>query len=229
MELTYKGVMHCERCGDTGLVDVVRDGREMMRYCECHARRKALLALRRSGMEDSVAQFRFDNFRTEQEFQRLMLDKCRRFLAQDARRFLYIGGQSGCGKTHLGTAVCTELLGRGLELAYVTFPALMNELKSRVNDEGYAQTVQQYGTVPVLYIDDFMKFEPTKADIAHAFEVVNLRAVGGRLTVITSERELDEIVAADEALGGRIRQMCGEFAVGVARAPGRNWRLSNPA
>ena len=225
MALSYGTVLHCERCGDTGLVDIVADGRAMMARCECDARRKTLLALKRSGMEKSVEQFRFDNFCTEQAFQRLMKERCERFLAQDEQRFLYIGGQSGCGKTHIGTAVCAALLARGVEMAYITFPALMNELKSRVNDEDYAQTVRRYGTVPLLYIDDFMKFKPTQADIAHAFEVINLRVVNDRITVITSERELDEIVAADEALGGRIKQMCGEFAVGIGRGEGRNWRL----
>lgn len=225
MELNYKTVLHCEKCGDTGLVDVERDGRRLFAYCECDPRRKSLLALKQSGLAASVARYTFDSFVAEQEFQRYMKDKCQRFLEQDDCRFLYIGGQSGCGKTHLGTAVCTALLGRGMELAYITFPALMNELKSRVNESDYAQTVQRYGAVPVLYIDDFMKFEPTKSDIAHAFEVINLRVVNDRATVITSERELDEIVRIDEALGGRIKQMCGEFAVGIACAAGRNWRL----
>ncbi|MEL7603198.1 MAG: hypothetical protein AAGU77_08580, partial [Bacillota bacterium] len=127
MELNYNTVLHCEKCGDTGLVDVVRDGRAMMRYCECDPRRKTLLALKQSGLDKSVARYTFESFVTEQDFQRHMKDRCLKFLEQDGSRFLYIGGQSGCGKTHLGTAVCAALLGRGMRLAYVTFPALMNE------------------------------------------------------------------------------------------------------
>lgn len=225
MELNYKTVVHCDLCNDTGLVNVERDGRQLMAYCVCDARRKTMLRAKRSGMDDSMAQFRFDNFAVGQDFQRTMMDKCRRFLEQDDRRFLYIGGQPGCGKTHIATAVCTALLDRGNEMLYVTFQELMNEMKSLVNESEYAQTVQRYGTMPLLYIDDFMKFEPTKSDIAHAFEVINLRMLKRKLTVITSERGPDEIVAIDEALGGRIKQMCGEFAIGIERAPGRDWRL----
>ena len=225
MEMSYKTVMHCERCGDTGLVDVVVDGRALLARCECDARRKTLLALKRSGLEDSVERFRFDNFETGQDFQKRMATVCRRFIGQTERRFLYIGGQSGCGKTHLGTAVCAELMGQGLRTAYTTFQLLMNELKRRVNEDDYAETLSRYGGVPVLYIDDFMKFEPTKSDIAHSFELINLRVIQNRITVITSERSLDEVTAIDEALGGRIKQQCGEFAFSVGRAPGRNWRL----
>ena len=58
-----------------------------------------------------------------------------------------------------------------------------------------------------------------------AVEIVNLRVLGERTTVITSERTVAHIVDIDEALGGRLTQMCGEFAVTIAPAPGRNWRL----
>jgi DNA replication protein DnaC len=70
-----------------------------------------------------------------------------------------------------------------------------------------------------------MKFKPSESDVKHTFELINMRLIRQDITIITSERSLSEIMGIDEALGSRIKQMCGEFTINIAKKDGRNYRL----
>ena len=211
----------------------------MLRYCECHGIRKSMIALKRSGLADSIEQYRFDNFRTDEPFQKAMYDKCKGFIAQKDSRFLYIGGQPGCGKTHICTAICGDYIKRGAQTIYTTHQMLLQELKRNAVDDEYNEVLDKYGTVPVLYIDDFFKpiyevnrrtgerkrMPPSAADVKHTFEVINMRLVKNLITIMTSELYLDEIMDIDEALGSRIKQKCGAaYVVDIAYKGERNYR-----
>ncbi|NLT98301.1 MAG: ATP-binding protein [Christensenellaceae bacterium] len=223
--LTMRNVMHCEVCQDSGFEVVMEDGRPVAKYCACLPRRRTLYYLKKSGLEGVLERCRFDNFQTGEEFQRRMLELCRGFVEQDERRMLYLSGCTGAGKTHLGFAVCGHFLSRGRGVIYRSYQQLMNEMKSALNSDAYEELLRDYGRADVLYIDDFMKYPPSAADIRHSFELINRRVMTQGVTVITSEQPLDAVIGYDEALGGRIRQQCGEFALYVAPGPGRNWRL----
>ncbi len=231
MEIEYEKVMHCDLCSDTGLrLDKV-DGVVVSTRCKCHNKRLILIALYKSGFYDEetgesvLDTMRFDNFDRDQDFQRAMYDLCQRFINQTESRFLALMGQSGAGKTHLATAVCGHYINKGADTIYTTFKKLMIEMKDKVTDDAaYGEVLRKYGGASLLYIDDFMKSAPTKADIDHSFELINLRVVSGKITIITSERSLDEIIGIDEALGGRVKQKCGEFAMNIVKKEGRNYR-----
>ena len=226
MELTFENAVHCDKCNSKGHKIVTVDGRRMLAECECKAQRHSLLALSKYGAEDAISRFRFDNFEAEEDFQKGMLQLCRDFIAQDESPFLYISGQTGTGKTHLGNAVCGHFIAGGRNTLYNTFFELMGEMKSAVNDdEAYRDVLNRYGHAEVLYIDDFMKFKPTEADLKHAFELINRRVMRRGITVFTSEKPLEEIIELDEALGGRIKQLCGRFCLCIGKKEGRNWRL----
>ena len=225
MELTFANAVHCDKCNNTGLVPVVVDGRDMYARCACDAKRRSLIGLSKYGAADAISRFRFDNYETAEAFQKGMLQLCRDFIAQDENPFLYISGQTGTGKTHLGNAVCGHFIADGQKTLHNTFFQLMSEMKSAVNDEAYRDVLNRYGQAEVLYIDDFMKFQPTEADIKHAFELIDLRVLRRGITVLTSEKPLEDIIGIDEALGGRIKQMCGRFCLCIDKKEGRNWRL----
>lgn len=230
--VTYENVMDCKKCNNSGWVITRRDknGDFGGGRCDCHSQRMAFIAIEKSGLKESFAIYRFNNFECRENFQTDMYNTCQKFLNQDKegkKEFLFLGGQKGSGKTHVGTATCRALIGRGKKLFYVTHLSLMNEFKANINSEEYTDVLSKYSDVDVLYIDDFMKFEPTKSDIAHSFELINRRTVSGKTTIITSERMLDEIIEIDSALGGRIKQRCGMFVISIARKPGRDWRLKD--
>ena len=83
----------------------------------------------------------------------------------------------------------------------------IKELKSTVNDyENHKNLMKKYRETKVLYIDDFFKTGkekdgislPTATDIQIAYINENL------ITIISSERSIDDIFNIDEAIGGRI-------------------------
>lgn len=90
----------------------------------------------------------------------------------------------------------------------------IKELKSTVNDyENHKNLMKKYRETKVLYIDDFFKTGkekdgislPTATDIQIAYDILNYRYINENLiTIISSERSIDDIFNIDEAIGGRI-------------------------
>ena len=109
------------------------------------------------------------------------------------------------------------------------------ELKSMVNDaEAYQTRMNRLKNVDVLYIDDFFSgkkerngetITPTAADVRLAREILNHRYVNGQTTIISSEWYSMEVFEIDNALGGRIVEMCGPHCLNIKRSPEKNYRL----
>ena len=89
--------------------------------------------------------------------------------------------------------------------------------------EEYQSRIRPFKTVPVLYIDDFLKGGHTEADLRLAFEILNARYNDSSLrTIISSEMSLFDVLGLDEATGGRIYERAKGY---VIEAPKENWRL----
>jgi hypothetical protein len=67
---------------------------------------------------------------------------------------------------------------------------------------------------------------PTTADINLAFEILNDRYNSGRITVLSSERRIGEILDIDAAVGGRIYEMAtpGGYALNIKDDAKKNYR-----
>ena len=101
--------------------------------------------------------------------------------------------------------------------------------KAVVNDaEEYGRIVDKLKTVSVLYIDDLFKVgkgeKPTVGDVNLAFEIINFRyADPAKVTVISSERTIGDILSIDEATGSRIYERTKDFYIPLTDA--ENWRM----
>ena len=196
------------------------------RECHCMARRRALRHLEQSGLGDMLARYTFESWQTPERWQAKVLE--------EAKGWFVTTGRSGTGKTHLCTAICGELLQRGLPVRYMLWRDVAARAKAVVNDaEAYGQIVDPLKKVKVLYIDDLFKMgrgsggaaKPTVGDINLAFEVINARYNdSGKITLISSEISISDIMDIDEAIGGRIYE--GAKAGAYLDLSGRqNWRL----
>ena len=81
----------------------------------------------------------------------------------------------------------------------------------------------------MLYIDDFLKCGknevPTKADTDVALEILMARYnQPDKLTVISTERSISELLELDEALGSRIYERSKGFCLRNTGTD-KNWRL----
>ena len=215
---------NCSKCNNKGVIEYITDDwDESCKVCECMKIRACYQAMDRSGIDQAmIERFSFDNFSEMQEYQTRMKHPAMRYAASDLTRWFYIGGQSGAGKTHLCTAIAKYLLGHGHEVKYVLwhdFARKTKALKYRI--EEYDAYIKEVAHAEILYIDDLFKAD--KSTDA-AFELLNMRYMARKPTIISSEMFVSDISKMDEALGSRINEMSKGFCVLVNHDSSRNYR-----
>lgn len=223
------GGIDCPECGNKGyIVWKDEDGVTLhQRECKCMNVRRSMRNIRTSGLADMLTRYTFDSYQAVDEATARAKQTAERFAEAD-EGWLYIAGRSGCGKTHLCTAICKVLIEKGKRVHYSIWRDDATELKSLITDsEAYQEKIRKLKEVNVLYIDDFFKVrngaKVTDAEVNLAFEIINYRYNDiKKRTIISSEHPLPEILDMDEALGGRIYERCKSFNI---KAPSQNWRL----
>jgi len=215
----------CPICENTGFLHRKDErGCILIRECECMVVYRNKLRLKRSGLVKVIDAYTFDKYKTAYSWQKSIKEIALKFLEQSEKWF-YIGGSVGCGKSHICTAICREVIERH-EVYYMPWRDEIVQIKANTtNDEEYRNLINPLKIVPVLYIDDFLKGKYTDADLNVAFEILNYRYVNRQTTLISSEKTIDDIIDIDEAIGSRIYQMAGEFEITVKGAE-KNIRLS---
>ena len=224
-----KGIIAYPEISELGYSTVV------FRECVCMKPRRSLRRLEKSGLKSLIKDYTFARFNVHKPWQGLMLNAARSY-AEKPEGWFFVGGQSGSGKTHICTAICRELLLSGRAVIYMLWRDTVAQLKAAVTDEKrYAELINEYKTVDVLYIDDLFKSgrskeaaaQPTSADINVAFEILNYRYNNpALLTVISSEYSIGDIISIDEAVGGRIYERTKNGnACSIKRDRGKNYRL----
>lgn len=231
----------CPICHNKGFVETVIDNTERYGYpsfdtgareCACMTIRRSRQMLKTSGLSHLADRCTFDAYKATTPWQKAIKASAERFSDADTG-FFFIGGQSGAGKTHICTALAVSFINRCKSTRYMLWTDEAARLKACANDDQYASLVWPLKSVDVLYIDDLFKptgvnSQPTSADIRLAYEIINYRYnAGNKITIISSERTIDEIFAIDEAIGGRIREYAGENCHNIGRDKAKNWRATN--
>lgn len=116
-----------------------------------------------------------------------------------------------------------------MDTRYMLWRDVSVQAKAVVNDEeAYSKIVEPLKRVTVLYIDDLFKTgrgqAPTVGDVNLAFEILNARYNDSRkITIISTELPMEELLNIDEAVGGRIYERSkGNYLDFCGR---ENWRL----
>ena len=219
----------CERCKNKGFVATVHNEEEKYVECECMAKRRAEKYIEKSGIKETMERMTFDTFEEKQVWQKNVKDTAKKFIESDARMF-FVGGQSGSGKTHIGTAVAGFYLRKGVRTQYIKWRTEVGKLKRNVNEDYYEQRMKELANVPVLYIDDLLKSQSgkdfTQADAQVAWELIDSRNQKGKKTIVSSEYTLEELVDLEDSLAGRIfEQSQSEFAISIPKGMQHNLRL----
>lgn len=202
--------------------------------CQCVPVRNNIMRMKRSGLKNIISEYTFDKFETDDPWQHTLKAVAMEYAANPEGWF-FLGGQSGCGKTHICTAICREHLLAGKSVKYMLWRDDVVKLKAMANDEGYGDLIRPYKEVDILYIDDLFKtgkaqdgsqMKPTGADINVAFEIINHRYVNNKVTIISSELLVDDIIDIDEAVGGRIFERAKK-AISIPKDRKKNYRTRN--
>lgn len=201
------------------------NGYEVMAECKCMKTRRTLKRIKQSGLEKQLKSCTFKNFQTDSEWQRRMKAAASEFVKSDSIGF-FIGGQSGCGKTHICTAIIGNFIKQGLSARYFVWREDSTMLKAMVNDREYTERINEFKTADVLYIDDLFKQKDVKdADIKLAFELIDYRLRQQLKTVISTELDEDALIECDEALASRIMQISRGFRMLIPYDRKKNYRL----
>lgn len=222
---------NCDICRNKGFVAKIDEhGYEVNAICKCQKIRATLKRARRSGLGDIITECTFDKYNDSEDWQKLIKSKAQAFCADDKAKWFYIGGQVGSGKTHICTAIAAHYIKAGLEVKYMLWSEEAKRLKALVNDVSYQEKIHRYKNIDVLYIDDFLKVKngenPTPADINLAFEIINHRLLDSdKITIISSEKILDDLMEYDEATMSRIYQQTGKYKINIGKDRNKNYRL----
>ena len=194
--------------------------------------RKTIKRIERSGLKDLMKDYTFEKFIVSSDWQKKAKNMALEFLKDYENKWFFVGGQVGCGKTHLCTALVGAFIRSGKPAHYMLWRDEVVQLKAVVtDDEAYGKAIRKLKEIEVLYIDDFFKTErgkqPSTAEINIAFELLNYRYNNPRLvTIISSERLIDDIIDIDEAVGSRIYQRSKQYCMIVNYDRSKNYRLN---
>ena len=215
--------VNCPICGNKGYI-LSWDTDKLSvksRDCDCMNVRRSLRNIKKSGMEKLLGMYTMDGYIAEDELRKRLKQKAKQFISDD--RWMFISGIPGSGKTHLCTAICSELIKAGNRVRYMLWRDISTELKANVNLPEYAEMIRPYKSVDILYIDDFFKGGVSDADIRLAYELINARYNDkSKRTIISSQLSLNEIMRIDDALASRIYERSRGFYL---KSPKENMRL----
>lgn len=229
---------NCDICKNKGYVfKVVQhdDGAysHVCADCKCAETRRSIMRMKKSGLADSIKRCTFAKYEATEPWQVALKNAAMEY-ANTPGGWFYLGGQSGCGKTHLCTAICRALLLDGKQVYYMRWREDIARIKGFATDAEQRQSIiDQFKQAEVLYIDDLFKTgrnpdgsepKPTAADINAAFEIINYRYNNpSMLTIISSELNEADLLNIDEAVGGRIFER--SKSISIAKDRSRNYRI----
>ena len=222
----------CPICKNKGWIAYLTpDKKCSLKACECQSKRESIRRIKKSGLETLMNEYNFDKYEATESWQKAIKEKALAYLDDNYKKWFYIGGQVGAGKTFICTAITGELISRGKRAVYMLWRDEVVALKANVNNfDEYDKRMNELKKAEVLYIDDFFKTEkgkePTPADVNVAFELLNYRYNNHNLiTIISSERTVDELMQIDEAVGCRIYQRAKDYNLSIKPDMNKNMRL----
>lgn len=207
----------CSKCRDTKYIFRTNEGGyEVARRCECFTIQRERNMMKLSGISAEFQKKTFDNFKTRSNPQLSnakgkAMQYVKNFVEMEHERYnsIMFCGQVGSGKTHLGTAICGELMNGGVAVIYMAYRNAVTKIKQNITDEAvYNRELNQYASARVLYIDDLLKGKLTETDINIMYEIVNYRYMNNMPIIISSEKTPDDLLVFDEAIGSRLIEMC---------------------
>lgn len=223
----------CPYCGGSGYQEEIRESNgikyEYARPCVCLTAEWNAKRLEGSGLLTAEAQT-FESFQASEPWQAKILEAAKAYVADtrdNPTPWFYIAGQPGAGKSHICTAICAELVKRGLSCRYEVWRDLAARLKAEQNTADYRQTMDGLASVGVLYIDDLFKGGHSAADDNLLWEVVSRRYNANKRTVFSSEWYLSQIIDNDHATGGRIHERARGYVQQLRLDENRDWRINH--
>lgn len=225
----------CEMCKDTSWIK----GNNGYRRCKCYEVDLASRLWENFGINPKDAKMLKEYIPHSQDTQlakEKAVDYIKSFetIKGDRENSFSLRGQPGSGKTHIVVAIGKALLSKNIPVVYMPYLEVMRQLKANTMDEEYYnKLINKYKHARVLIIDDLFKDkvkkdrkvgEVNEADMKHVYPILNYRYLNYMPTIVSTECTPNMLLDLDEALGGRILEMCGK-RFGLTFKADSNYRL----
>lgn len=174
--------------------------------CQCKIEEleaKRLLDLQDLSQLGALSRMTFQSFKSEgvglntqkQENLRRAYERAKHF-AQESVGWLVLKGGYGCGKTHLAAAISNYRMANGQPVLFVVVPDLLDHLRATyapTSEVSYDERFEEVRTAPLLILDDLGTQSSTPWAQEKLYQILNYRYNARLPTVITTNRELEEI------------------------------------
>ena len=220
---------NCIVCRNRGYFAVINyAGDFALRPCTCNKIREQMLNAKSSGFGDMLERYTFEGYEAKEDWQKYVKKGAMLYTQQKELPWMYIGGMSGAGKSHICTAAATKILQQGKVVKYVLWRDVFHKMESyRYDEEKYNELLKELSEVEVLILDDFLKGmdkQKQGSALEIAYDLVNRRYNNRKATIFSSEIQLGELEALDRAIYGRIKERCGKFSLNIKNDENRNFR-----
>lgn len=184
-------------------------------YERLHAAKNRLSA----GLPEELKEKTLTNFEYGETWQRQALEAAVSF-ARDPEGLIFLGGQSGCGKSHLAAGIIYYVAKSGSQPPlYYSWPELLAAVRRSSRDWKAADirdTLKDCRAVVV--IDDFLAApngRPNNTALETAFEIVSARTANKRPTVLASPYKAEKINDLYPVLFKRIARAAGDRLISI--------------
>lgn len=209
-----KAKYNCPICKDKGSIIVEQtNGQPIVKMCKCKQKEILRQQWIDAGFNIMSADRNFKTFKINNKVSKKMrdmaMDYVRSFRTIPFNNSISFLGQPGSGKTHICMAIALELIKKGFYPVYFPYREIITELKQNVmNPTVYQEKMNKYKKSKILIIDDLFKGGATESDIRTMFDILNYRYLNRLPIVVSSEHLSQSLLNIDNAIGGRIIEMC---------------------
>ncbi len=192
----------CPKCKDAGYycldVPISDPNFGHLITCDCRLEEKEARRnqeLRKLSNLDAFDDKTFETFNPDIPGVRAAYTRCREY-ARNPQGWLFLYGQFGCGKTHLAAAIANEAINRDIQVIWTVVPDLLDHLRSTFgpsSEVAYDQRFETIRNTPLLILDDLGTESATPWAREKLFQIINHRYNLKLPTVITSNRDLDQM------------------------------------
>ena len=223
----------CPECKNRGYISYYTEDRgkyyEHIRDCSCVKKRKIIVRAKNSGLGEYLNK-RSTDYKAEEEWQKIakttMIEYCMNEV--DSEYWFTAVGQSGSGKTLMCSIIANNLLyNHNKNVLYITWTDFISKLKRDMmsdNTSNVSEYLESIKNVEVLFIDELLK-KYNETDVKYIVEIINYRYQNNLKTIITSERDIENLLDIDEATFSRMIEKSGKFVVNIPKDRSKNYRL----
>lgn len=222
--------MNCCKCNDTGWIFDTENNTAFV--CSCVNKGLSIIQFKNAGININDKDKSFNTFHvwneSSQNIKNTGISYYSNFekVRHTKQNSILLCGNPGSGKTHILLALANNFISnKNLKIIYMNYREVITHIKQNMLDkEIYYREIKKHQATELLFIDDLFKGKITESDINIMFEIINYRYINRLPLMISTEKNIDQLLSIDEGTSSRIYEMCKDFLVEIV-GKDNNYRL----